>query len=131
AGANTAMAGDQGAEDSDIKVGVSVGRAYALGTERPGFIHPSSEPLKASMELQRKLERDTRELVNLAVAQLGQQSAESKQMDPAGLEAGLSFIGLVLENGERKIASHWASYENSKPATIKYPDRYSLKTDAD
>jgi hypothetical protein len=57
-------------------------------------------------------------------------------MSDQGLEAGLSFIGLVLESGERKIAEHWAAYEEKRPkrrqvATIKYPDRYSLKTDKD
>ena len=57
-------------------------------------------------------------------------------MDNQGLEAGLSYIGLVLENAERQIAEHWAAYEERNPlkrqiATIKYPDVYSLKTDAD
>jgi hypothetical protein len=57
-------------------------------------------------------------------------------MDNQGLEAGLSFIGLVLESAERRIAEFWAAYEERNPsrrsiATIKYPDRYSLKTDAD
>jgi hypothetical protein len=42
----------------------------------------------------------------------------------------------VLENAERQIAEHWAGYEERSEArrdvaTIKYPDRYSLKTDAD
>ena len=57
-------------------------------------------------------------------------------MDNQGLEAGLSYIGLVLEAAERQIAEYWAAYEerdaaNRQVATIKYPDRYSLKTDAD
>jgi hypothetical protein len=57
-------------------------------------------------------------------------------MDNQGLEAGLSYIGLVLESAERQIAEHLAGYEQRDPAkrevaTIKYPDRYSLKTDAD
>ena len=128
----TAQAGD-GTHDTNITVGTTEGRAYGVGMDRPDFIHPSPEPLKASMELQAKLERDIRRMVNLAVTQLGQQSAESKQMDNTGLEAGLSFIGLVLENAERKIADYWAEYESdsAKIATIKYPDRYSLKTDQD
>jgi hypothetical protein len=89
------------------------------------------------MELQAKLEADIRKLVNLAVASLSSRSsAESKSMDNQGLEAGLSFIGLVLESAERRIAEFWAAYEERNPsrrsiATIKYPDRYSLKTDAD
>lgn len=133
----TATTGGQAASDEAVKVGVTQGRYYDLGAERPGFIHPSSEPLKASLELQAKLEADIRKLVNLAVINLASRaSAESKTMDNQGLEAGLSFIGLVLESGERKIADMWASYEERvvarrTVATIKYPDRYSLKADID
>jgi hypothetical protein len=71
----TATAGGQAGKESDIKVGATQGRAYDKGMQAPSFIHPSSEPLKASMDLQAKLEDDI--------------------------------------------------------AFIKYPDRYSLKTDAD
>ena len=57
-------------------------------------------------------------------------------MDNQGLEAGLSYIGLLLEIAERQLCEHWAAYEERvvskrEVATIKYPDRYSLKTDAD
>jgi hypothetical protein len=89
------------------------------------------------MELQRKLEEDVRKIINLAVRSLGSRtSAESKAMDNQGLDAGLSYIGLVLEGGEKKIADYWAAYEERvesrrRIATIKYPDRYSLKTDID
>lgn len=38
-----------------------------MKADRPGFIHPSSEPLLASMKLQEKLEQDIRKLINLAV----------------------------------------------------------------
>jgi hypothetical protein len=133
----TASTGGQGASDTNIKVGVTHGRAYDKDMNAPEFISPSSEPLRASLELQGKLEDDIRKLINLAVASLGAKaSAESKAMDNQGLEAGLSYIGLVLESGERQVAEHWAAYENRevkqrRVATIKYPDRYSLKTDAD
>jgi hypothetical protein len=133
----TATTGGQGAADEDIKVGVTHGRAYDKGMDPPSFINPSSEPLRASIELQAKLENDIRKLINLAVQNVGTRvSADSKEFDNQGLEAGLSYIGLVLENAERQIAHYWAAYEdrNAKQrevATIKYPDRYSLKTDAD
>ena len=133
----TATEGGQGSADSDIAVGPVHGRAYAMSADAPSFIHPSPEPLKASMDLQVKLEGDIRRLVNLAVTSMGsRQSAESKDLDNRGLEAGLSWIGLVLESGERLIAEFWAAYEttNAKQrevATIKYPDRYSLKSDKD
>ena len=133
----TATAGGQAGKESDIKVGATQGRAYDKGMQAPSFIHPSSEPLKASMDLQAKLEDDIRKLVNLAVSTApSRNSAESKSLDNQGLEAGLSFIGLVLESAERQIASFWAAYENRvaskrEIAFIKYPDRYSLKTDSD
>jgi hypothetical protein len=120
-----------------MQAGVSHGRTYDMKADAPSFIHPSPEPLLASLKLQEKLEDGIRKLVNLAVQnQTGQRtkSAEAMKLSDQGLEAGLSFIGLVLESAERQIASHWASYESRDPdkrqiATIKYPDRYSLKTD--
>ena len=133
----TATAGGQGAAETDIKVGATHGRAYDKGMSPPGFINPSAEPLHASLELQERLKRDIRELVNLAVSALAvRASAESKAMDNQGLEAGLSYIGLLLESAERQLCEHWAAYEERnitkrEVATIKYPDRYSLKTDAD
>jgi hypothetical protein len=133
----TSTAGGQGAADNDIKIGSSQGRAYGQGLDQPAFINPSPEPLQASMQLQDRLEEKIRQLVHLSVKTLAtRESAESKNLDNQGLEAGLSFIGLVLESAERKIAEHWCSYENKGPshrelATIKYPDRYSLKDDSD
>jgi len=133
----TASTGGQGSADSDIKVGATQGRTYDKGMNPPSFINPSAEPLKASMDLQAKLEDDIRKLIHLSVADTANRAtAESKSMDNQGLEAGLSYIGLVLEAAERQIAEFWAAYEERDPvkrdvATVKYPDRYSLKTDSD
>jgi len=133
----TATTGGQGAAETDIKVGATHGRSYDKGMNPPAFINPSAEPLRASLELQARLKQDIRELVNLAVSSLAvRASAESKAMDNQGLEAGLSYIGLLLESAERQLCEHWAAYEERivskrQIATIKYPDRYSLKTDAD
>jgi len=131
----TASAGGQGAEDEDIKVGATHGRAYDRNMDAPSFINPSSETLNASLALQTKLENDIRKLINLAVTSIGAKASDNST-DNAGLEAGLSYIGLVLENAERQIATYWAAYEQrdhkqQDVATIKYPDRYSLKTDDD
>jgi len=136
---NQGMAGDQRASDAEIKVGASHGRAYDIKAQAPEFIHPSSEPLKASMQLQEKLEDEIRKLVNLAVAnKVGHRakSAEAMKLSDQGLEAGLSYIGLVLEGAEQKITKYWAAYENvnvskQEIALVKYPDRYSLKDDKD
>lgn len=133
----TASTGGQGANDETIKVGVTQGRYYDLNAERPQFIAPPSDPLVASLRLQEKLEQDIRKLINLAVINLGSRtSGASKDKDSEGLEAGLSYIGLVLEGAERKIANYWAAYEERvesrrKVALVRYPDTYSLKTNAD
>ncbi len=132
----TAEAGGQPSHLREFNVGPTQGRAYDIKAERPGFIHPSPEPLIASMKLQEKLENDIRKLINLAVQSLATRaSAESKSLDNQGLEAGLSFIGLVLESAERRIADMWAAYEQAdarkrKVAIVKYPERYNLKDDA-
>ena len=129
----TASTGGQAANTKEHRVGSIDGRQYDLNTDAPSFINPSSEPLEASMNLQRKLEDDIRKLVNLAVISLGNSraSGEAKQIDNQGLESGLAFIGLVLEGGERKIADYWASYEgnsNKDAVIVKYPEQYRIKS---
>lgn len=121
-------------DPNEIKLGVAKGRRYPLGTERPAFIFPSSEPLKASMEKEKQLRDEIRLLVGLSLSNIRPKmaSAESKQIDSEGLEAGLSYIGLVLEHGERKIAEYWSMYSGSTDiATINYPEKYSLETNHD
>jgi len=123
------------AKTKEIKVGVASGRKVPKGLEYPEFIHPSSEPLKASMEKQAELKMDIRQLVKLAVTNLAPKmaSAESKGHDDRSLEAGLSAIGMVLENGERSIARYWTMYEDLKGSqpTVSYPQRYKLASDKD
>jgi len=121
------------AKNYEIEVGSMTGRRVPKGLEMPRYIHPSSEPLKASMAKQEELKKDIRMLVKLAVANLSPKmaSAESKNFDERSLEAGLSAIGLELEHGERMIAKFWQMYEdsNANPPTVKYPQKYSLQSD--
>lgn len=127
----------------EIEVGSVQGRAYGRGLHPPSFIHPSSEPLNASMAKQQQLKNDIRLLVNLSLSNIQSKnggatsgghaaSAASKQIDNQGLESGLAYVGLELEHGERKLARYWAMYEGKdKPATIKYPSKYALQSEAD
>jgi hypothetical protein len=118
----------------EVKVGSATGRRYPMGVERPGFIHPSSEPLAISMKKQEQLKLEIRQLVHLAVSTLAatRQSAESQDHDTQGLEAGLSYIGLELQHAERKVAEFWALYEGATEAgSVHYPTQYSLLSDAD
>lgn len=118
----------------EIKVGPASGRRYPVNTERPGFIHPSSEPLKASLEKQEQMKIDMRLLINLAISNIQPKmaSADSKGMDERTLESGLSYIGLVLCDAERRLADIWHQYENIKTLpTINYPTKYSLRNEKD
>jgi hypothetical protein len=121
------------AEKKDIKVGVNAGRQYPINTDRPGFIHPSSEPMKVSMEKQQQLKSEIRLLLHLALANMrttNSASAESKKVDDRSLESGLSAIGEALERGERQITEIWSMYEGEEGvAEIKYPKNYSLRSE--
>ena len=121
------------AKGNTIDLGTRQGRRYPKGVDAPAFIHPSAEPLLASMKKQDQMQEEIRKLVNLSLMSVeGRKSAESKQEDTKSLEAGLSYIGLELEYGERAISRLWNEYENYKSVTtIKYPTNYSLKTDSD
>ncbi|KKM83659.1 hypothetical protein LCGC14_1307130 [marine sediment metagenome] len=124
------------AKNYEVEVGATTGRRIPKGLDYPTFIHPSSEPLKASMAKQDELKKDIRMLVKLAVSSLSPKmaSAESKDFDERGLEAGLSAIGLELEQGERLIAQYWQMYGTTKSTvtpTVKYPQKYSLQSDRD
>jgi hypothetical protein len=54
----TSTTSDNSEAGQEATTGVSHGRTYDMKAERPGFIHPSPEPLMASMKLQEKLEDD-------------------------------------------------------------------------
>jgi hypothetical protein len=118
----------------EIRVGATTGRRYPKNLEQPAFINPSSEPTQLSMEKQKQIKEEIRELVGLSLSNVRPKmaSAESKGYDQQGLEAGLSYIGLVLQYGEAKVAEYWAMYEGSStPARIQYPESYSLESSAE
>jgi hypothetical protein len=122
------------AKPPEVEFGVGAARRYPQGLERPAFINPSAEPLRASMEKGDQIKADIRLNVKLAVQNLAPRraSADSKAMDDRTLEAGLSAIGLILEQAERRVAKFWAAYSgDNNEATIRYPSRYDLKSDID
>lgn len=122
------------AKKQEISTGVAQGRRYPKGLDRPGFINPSSEPLIASMKKGEEMRAEIRQLLNLSLASIRpvQASAESKERDDQPLEAGLSYIGMEMEFGEQRLAQIWSDYERfSGETVIKYPERYSLRSDLD
>lgn len=116
----------------EVVVGTTHGRRYPENLERPGFIHPSPEPLEISMKKQQQLKEDIRQLIGLSVRTLspGHASAESKGVDNQTVEAGLTCIGLELQTGEQRIAKIWAEYQGDEPSSVIYPTNYTLVTEA-
>ena len=120
-------------QTEEVKVGQSSGRRYPVGTERPGFINPSAEPIRVSMEKQEQMKEDIRLLTNLAIKNL-QPRPGSRTPKTGGddLGTGLAYIGLELEHAEQQIGKIWSLYEKTKDfPVIKYPERYDLKSDED
>lgn len=113
----------------EVSLGSLDGRAYAEGMDAPSFIAPPTEPIESSMAKQDQMKQEVRQLVHLALSEIKAVSAQAKKMDMSGLESGLSYIGLELEFGERRLAEFWAMYEKKNVAEVKYPERYSLKSD--
>lgn len=132
-GAGTQDEGVINSPNKEIAVGVLQGRRYPKGMDAPGFIHPSAEPLNASVSKQEQMRGDIMQLLDIAVASAvpAHASADSKAMDDRSIESGLSYIGLELEYLEREIAKIWAMYQNEEVPTVKYPTKYTLKSDAD
>lgn len=124
---------NDGPDSQEIEVGATRGRRFPKDAQPPAFIHPSPEPLRASMEKQMEMKADIRALLNLAMANVNpsRASAESKVADQSGMESGLTGIGMELQGGEQEIAKIWELYLGNKTdaATITYPTIYKLKSD--
>jgi hypothetical protein len=130
----TEQEGDQGAgrNDRQRRHGVGKGVGYKEGMDRPGFINPSTDNLTAAMSKEEAIIREIRVLVDLALASLSvkaiEQSGASKMADRVGEDAGLAYIGRVLESGERDVAKLWAEFlSSSEDAEVRYPQNYTMK----
>lgn len=109
---------------NEIAVGPTRGRRYPIGTNQPAFIHPSTDPLKASMAKQDQMKAEIRELITLSVTGL---AATNRQVEDQGPQNGLAFIAMILENAENRIAYFWSMYEGSKTlAEVQYPEQYEI-----
>jgi hypothetical protein len=131
--------GDPGTGRSTTQrvVGTGHGIGYPEGTERPGFVSPATENLKASMEKQSSIAKEIRVLVDLALVSLSvkavEQSGKSKAADRIGEEAGLAYIGNALESGERALGEIFEMLAGNNPDDIEvtYPENYSIRTSED
>jgi hypothetical protein len=104
------------AETEEVKVGPEDGRRYSKGLERPQFINPSSEPVKASI---------------LKENQLISQINEMMGFDAEGNIHILTNLSYLFEAAERKIAELWAMYTSEDPPLIEYPKEFPMIVDTD
>jgi hypothetical protein len=112
--------------DEVVVVGPTRGRKYPIGTNQPAFIHPSAEPLKASMEKQNQMKEEVRQLVNLSLSALSS-SEGSKRVDQEGLQNGLMYLGQILQHAEERIGYFWSLYEGYRTyPEVQYPEQYEL-----
>ena len=116
-------------EDPVRLIGDTVGQTYGKGLERPGYIHPSSEPLLAAMQKEDQFKAEIRQLLYLSISSV-RSSAESKKFDNEAMEAGFAAIGHELEIGENQLAEFYTLYEQGTPAIAKYPESYENPTNA-
>ena len=117
------------ANAEEITTGPTRGRRYPVGTNQPQFIHPSPEPLRASMAKQDQLKAELRQLIQLSLSALNPTSgsAQSKALDQQGLENGLTYLAMILQYAEERIGTFWAIYEGSlSTPEVQYPEQYQL-----
>lgn len=107
-------------EAPNVKAGPTKGRRYPRNTDRPGFINPSPEPLKASMLKQDQIRASIKELLGANLDNLTGQSI-----------SGINVIIGELIRMERELAYHWHAYENARSKVqISYPNDFTILTDA-
>ena len=108
--------------DDEAETGTRKGIFYDKGLERPGYIAPPSDPLKWSLELRREMKEEIHELVTGALTSVG---------NDGSIEAGLAFIGGILNDMENRLWEHWAAYMPNERSTpiVNYPVDWDIKTD--
>jgi hypothetical protein len=104
---------------SEVIIGPSKGRKYPAGLDRPDFIHPSTEPLVASMAKQDQMKKEIDELVEMTVQGLtGEPVADGN----GSIASGINYLTETLQWAEQKIAEFWSMYEGTDEiADVKYP----------
>lgn len=116
---------DLGEDDETRPAGPCYSLIYSQGCNAPAFISPSIEPLTASTDKQKEIERQIRETICLGISDLSADTSVT-----GSLPGGLAALGAMLERAENKIAYFWSLYEGEKePATVIYPKVYSVQSD--
>lgn len=127
----TATASEDKNRVNEIAVGPHKGVRVPVSGREPGFINPSSETLEIAMKKEAELKKDIEHLVYLNLSTLATRTGTARTKDQGSLEAGLSYIGMIIEKGEKEISAFWEMFEKGKQATIHYPETYNIKTDVE
>lgn len=110
-------------------------RYYDSESTAPQWVSPPVESLKASHDYRSRMADEVRQMINVAVqSQTGvrSESREQRELSAEGLEAGLHFIAMKLQQAERQIAKYYSMYQRSDDvAVITYPKRFRLKREAE
>lgn len=127
---------DIGTTRKALATGIGSGITYEKDMVAPGFIAPPVANLQAAMAKEKDMEELIQLTADLAMTTLSikalEQSGKSKEMDAIGRDAGLYYIGTVLEGGERVLAELITWFLGSTTeAAIDYPDDYSDKSQDD
>jgi len=123
---------DATAIEPETNHGPMRGRYYQ--GERPAFINPSSEPLKANIDLRNDLKTSIRQILQLTLNRLKptRASGESKNSDTSEKETGLAAITIELECFENKIRDLFCDYLGTDDeGIVKYPSSYQAPSVSD
>lgn len=116
----------KGGKGSDTaRTGATKGLYYGKNEAPPAFISPPTEPMTVSLELRNAMKAEIHELVTGSISGLGADGS---------IEAGLAFIGTVMQSAEQRIWDHWTRFEESregkrKSTVVAYPLDWSQKTE--
>ena len=116
---------------NEVVLGNRTGRSYAMTADKPDFIAPPAEPIKVSMDKQRDMADQVKEILKTHLNTMKLASSESIDKLSQGLEAGLFVIGVILLTAEIAHSRIFSKYEGRGPntATIAYPKKYELRTE--
>lgn len=118
---------------NQVVIGNKVGRSYAMNAKAPEFIAPPADPIKVSMEKQKDMKEQVKDILKTQLNTMSLASSESIDKLSQGLEAGLFVIGVAFLTAEIKFARLFAKYEGRGEDTSKiaYPTKYELRTEED